>query len=491
MKIFELGKKTMFAAIVGFLVGAIVLAIPLAVLEVNRKCDIISKEAQNYNIVFTNATVPLNMASMDIWTSSDTTYFWYSRRDSFQDKARLADKVKLVGNAGTKNMTGIPTDEIKTMAKKVAKLYKANKNNTFKLYINDYAIKVPMMVFYGNKIPESQFQVIICEDGMHNGWNNMLTPSGDKTEQVIIDEFNENVTKLATWIENSKNGNQKWDRQSPLAYWPETLAYMTYDNVEYWHQGRFGAGIPAGVRTETVEKLNQKVVRLWANSTQLANGDRGLSNELIEKGGKNAVDSYKRTMFGNKLENLFKVQEGGKKPLIVTGTSYTGERLGFEGGDNGQFETVFNKVKQVYGDDYFFIYKGHPAWPTHEGWDGGVNWKSTVGVTKTDFDRRVQYLNNSFDYQIDAQIPADMIMLFYADEYTLNFGGYDSSLFAAANGSNHNVLFFITGNEKNLPSAGTIYNAGGFNRIIDSIEYKPGFITPNTIGTFTGWEIVG
>ena len=464
------------------MLGCIALIAP-ALLLTGCGGDNISKEAQNYNIVFTNATVPLNMAAMDIWTSTDITYFWYGRKDTFADISRLSQRVNLVGNAGKKSMMGLPNGELKKMAKQVGKLYKANKKNTFKLYCVDYGIEAPMKIFYGNNIPEANFEVIFCSDG-DGSYNYMREFLNGEDQDKIMEA---KVAEVDAMIAKAKKGKYSFGGNA-FNYWAHSFAYATKDNVTLWLQ-RTPAADGGAVDTDGI--YNAAGGRFFgidsavAAQMNIARKDLyAMAQELQTKGGKYAIDSFKKAMFGLKLEQMFNGIDG-KLPLIVTGTSFTGE-TDFtsvkQANEKSNLETAFNKIKQVYGDEYFFIYKGHPSWPTHEGWDNSVSWKSTSGVTKTDFNTRAAYIANNFDFEIPAQIPADMIMLFYQDDYALNFGGYDSSLFAAADkgsnpGTNHNVLFFIGALGA---SNQTIYDVGGFN----VNGQKPKLLTPETYPTF-------
>ena len=444
----------------------------------------ISKTAQTYNIVFTNATVPVSMASMDIWTSENETYFWYSRRDTFQDLTALKKKVHLVGNAGKKNMTGLPNAELKSMANKINQIYKVNKNNKFKLYVVDYGLEAAMKFFYGNGIPEANFEVILCSDG--DGSYNEMREFLNGDNQTA--DMNATIAEVDNIIKDAKSKRYNFDKG--FTSWHQSFAYATKDNVKLWLQrtpandggaqadGKYSAGRFAGIDVSVASRMNIARKDLFA-----------MANEMKTLGGTNSIDSFKQAMFGDVLSDMFKGKDG-KKPLIITGTSFDGE-TDFTSvkktGETSNLETAFNKIKAVYGDEYFFIYKGHPAWPTHEGYDSSVNWKRTAGVTENDFNNRVAYIESAFDFEIPAQIPADMIMLFYQDEYALNFGGYDSSLFAAADRvtnltTNHTVLFFIGALGA---SNSTALSNGNFDFAIGEKTYRPQILTVANYATYT------
>jgi hypothetical protein len=183
-------------------------------------------------------------------------------------------------------------------------------------------------------------------------------------------------------------------------------------------------------------------------------------------------------MFGDKLENMFAEQDG-KKPLLFMGTSFTGENgIVFDEDIRPQFDVVFDKIKELYSDDYFFVSKGHPAWPTYEGYESGVNWKSTAGVTQADFNRRVLYLHNNFDFIIPEQIPAEMIALFYGDEYSLCYGGYDSSAYTTlASFGSVTVVFLVFNDTLTQAYTDSVNNNG-------TTPAAPDIMRPNNFDTF-------
>jgi hypothetical protein len=79
------------------------------------------------------------------------------------------------------------------------------------------------------------------------------------------------------------------------------------------------------------------------------------------------VQTFKQAMFGDELKDIF-YGKNNKKPLIFTGSAVDVElACGFDDTEtttnftNQNFALAFTKLKEVYENDYYFIYKGHPS----------------------------------------------------------------------------------------------------------------------------------
>ncbi|MDR0778950.1 MAG: hypothetical protein LBE48_05915 [Methanomassiliicoccaceae archaeon] len=432
---------------------------------------------KHVNLIFTSATVPVNQATLATWAGEDTTYLWYERTDTFSDISALGEKYILVGDAGQRDVPGGPErlGEMYKMAEIVKDLYKQDKNTTFTLYVTDYYLIVILIVFYENGIPEANFNVNLCEDGVgsYNTMRNFFSGGADDAAKTaLLDNKIEEVNGI---VEQCIQGDHTTEQYVGAENWTRSIALAAAKtNVTYWLQDpvqlKSGSNaIPDVIydRFDFAENasLNALVEKLSCNET--------------------AFIEYREMMFGEEINNLFLPREDGKKPLVFTGAAFTGENKGFtlEAGEKSQFETAFNRIIEEYGDEYFFVYKGHPRWDTLNGY--GNAW---LDGYEAEFYDRVAYLDSLGSQGLinilPYAMPMDMVLMFYPE---LTLGGYSSSLYSVINQNTESeVKFFVTntGHVLNLdPGLQVKYNDGDF-----MVNGKnPVFISPITIG-YPGFE---
>jgi hypothetical protein len=447
--------------------------------EFTKEQDPEYEKAKHVNLIFAAATVPVNQATLATWDSEDTTYLWYERTETFSDITALGEKYILVGDAGQRDVPGGPERviEMDKMAEIVKQLYEQDKNTTFTLYVTDFYLIVILKLFYENGIPEANFNVNLCEDGVgsyNTIWNFFSGGADDAAKTALLDKKIEEVNSI---IEQSIQGNYSTEQYVGNENWELSVALAAArPNVTYWLQD------PAQLKSgsNAIPDVIYDRFDFAENASLNALVDKLSTNETL-------FDEYREMMFGEEMNSLFLPREDGKKPLVFTGTAFTGEEIkGFtlEAGETCQFETVFNRIIEEYGDEYFFVYKGHPRWDTLNGY--GVAWAE--GNYEAEFNNRVAYLS-SLESQgiiniLPYAMPMDMILLFYPE---LTLGGYDSSLFAVINQDTESeVKFFVTNSNHILDlGAGSQikYNAGDF--MVDG--KNPVFISPITIG-YRGFE---
>ncbi|MCL2755799.1 MAG: hypothetical protein FWE45_01985 [Firmicutes bacterium] len=391
----------------------------------------------HYSFVFANATIPVVQASLVLWydATPETHFLWYGRRDTFDRVDQIAERFTLVGDAGQRLMPGFPIDQIRIMSRIVRDLYAEDSNNTFTLYTTDYAIVVPLYLFWYNRIPERNFNIVLLEDGLQT--NNEIRRLMGGYEGGP--RLNNATQRMMNTIRRARNGNvnvqgsvsDRYDLTLPLATLPNVTIMLQNPVTPTVNNPLAGV---FGVQPHIMNRLNIK-----PNSSLMA-----LTNALIARGNE-ARQSFADAMFGNAVTEALAF-DNAKPTLVITTSSFQVEEgLGFVRGEDesSAFEVFMNKIVELYGTTHNLVYKGHPAWPVLDGWDNSVNWRnyanrgSAVDPTRQDFENRVAFLDSliadediSFSI-IPCQLPMDMIMLFF-NETPLYLGGLNSSLYLVA-----------------------------------------------------------
>ena len=93
-------------------------------------------QAETYNIIVPNATIPPMMALLDAIDNGNETYMWYGRPNTFASVDNLADIVSIVKQESV-NQTGINNEAVSIMQNKVNQLYQKNTNSKFRFYVTD------------------------------------------------------------------------------------------------------------------------------------------------------------------------------------------------------------------------------------------------------------------------------------------------------------------------------------------------------------------
>ena len=438
---------------------------------------------EHHNIVVAAATVPVNQAALYLWEDEDTlagrTHFWYARRDTFDNIQAIGERFNLIGRAGIDQMIGSPSGEMDTIAKLALDIYNQNNNNTFTLFVVDYSLEAILKVIYRNRIPMCNFvRIVILEDGGANIIRHLAGgPDGGARLDAKLDLLNNRIRQ-------AHNGRVALSG-SPQRWFSYMAALATFPNVEFWTNPASVQAAANTIASGVVLRPLQPEVLARFNLTPMGPGGNvtmNLVNRFFAENDDAARVSFKNAMFGTAVQDAL-YSENGRPNLVITGTWFGPEQDIWYGAATGYtydltapaFEIILNQIVEVYGQDYNLVYKGHPAFPITEGWESSNQWRTNPRGSREAFDRRVAFIEEVQQRDgvsltmIPCQIPMDMIMLFFTD-VTLNVGGFDSSLFLAADRTQnyttpHRVVFFIAGGERGIGVGNLdVLDRGGFSQ---------------------------
>lgn len=428
-------------------------------------CDEKIKEEETYNIVLTNATIPPLMAVLDSLDNGNKTYMWYGRSQTFNDLSGLKNNITFLGDPeNQETIPGIKPEIVTEMTNIVSELYyDSDMKANFNLYVVDYGIKAALQIFAETGISEDNYKVYLLEDGI-GSYSQFSKDGYDKADGA--EKFDENLAILNKLIEDVKSGNYKWDTSGNMDSWYLSYAYATMPNVEYWLQ------YPEILNSEDLKMQEYLANKINFKSKKLTNMFEELSSE-------NKVIFQNSILDTEKFDSLINL-DNGKESLLVTGTSYDGEELGFVDGmkGDGELEVVFDYIIENYGDKYNILFKPHPAWMPSLGSDMGVRWESHLGKERPNdwhkiLTSRVNYFKDNNITVLPGQTPIEPILWSYPN---VKIGGYNSSLYM--NAGSEQVLFFIL-NENSynalLEPLPSIIEKGG---LTNSLGEKPIIISP-------------
>lgn len=388
-------------------------------------------EDETYNIVVANATIPPMMSVLDAIDNGNKTIMWYGRPNTFYSTEGLKDQFSFTNKVDQEEISGIPGDVISEIKNKVLDIYYQSKEKAkFNLYVVDYGIKVPLQIFVENNIKEENYKVFLLEDG-----------TGSYEQFINVDKFaqedgkkrfDEALNKLDTLIEDVKKGNYKWENLGNERNWEYSYAYATKSNVEYWLQ-----------YPEALTSKDEEMQKLLDNKT--INFKKQKLTSMFDKLSKENKEKFKNVILDiDKFDSMINLNNG-KDVLIVTGTSYDGEEIGFVDGKKGdlELEFVMDKIIEQYGETHNILFKPHPAWMPSLGDDMGVRWETVLGKDRPDewhkiLKSRVEYFENNNITVLPGQTPIEAILWAYPN---VKIGGYNSSLYM--NASETQVQFFI------------------------------------------------
>lgn len=392
-------------------------------------------EDKTYNFVLTNATVPPVMATLDLLEDEGETYMWYGRKQTFIDSSKLGFNIM---GANEEASTGVSSNMMTEMSNKVLDTYMKNKKAHFNLYVTDYGVKAAFKMFIENRIPESNWNVKLLEDG-NGSYSNFNTLYGDEDGYT---KFTQDKQALANDIALIKAGNAYDYTNDPNNYKDGyKLAFTfaaTYENVEYMLQ------YPEYITSKSQDMKNH-VSDINFKKANLTSMYKGLKTESQE--------TFKSAVFDVAYVDPI-IKQNEKKTLVVCGTSFHGEEFStanavkadaelLNGTKQQKFEKFFDKIKADF-PDYNIVIKPHPSWglgyegtaydKRGSGWNGDEN-HNFDGA----YNRRVKYCEDKGIKVLPGQVPMEVLIWAYGDD--IKIGGYDSTLYM--NAEKDMTLFFI------------------------------------------------
>lgn len=217
------------------LVGGIILGIVLPkVLKKNEGVD------ANYNIIFTNSTVPPTLASMDSIIDGGETYAYIQRGKTFSGIGELKnDGFINFGFDTNKQENNLTPDKVQDFVALVKRLKADNKKAKFTIYVTDFDAYAGFAIGIYAGLSDEDFKVVMIEDGSStysNFYNQFISGKNVLENQDQPYEAFEELLNTVTAVVNKMKEDSKGALPGGdmMLHKPEAVyALATLSNAEY------------------------------------------------------------------------------------------------------------------------------------------------------------------------------------------------------------------------------------------------------------------
>ena len=392
-----------------------------------KQKDTVGVTASEYNIAPLIATVPVLIFSLkyfyEIPTKTENndpipTIVTLARDDQY-DYNNLPENMYINPLLNEKDKTPYDFAVLNVQMPKIAyyvkELYELDNTSRFTFYVNDYHIgKVLPQMIYENNLPENSYSLRLITDGTssYKVFKNLYdTDNAFAVHEKMIEEYKAFKDSII-----NKGYKLSIDEQEYFQNFEYAILDVEKD-VEWWVIRKSGG--------DTFKIKDEKFLQKLLDDTRVSNNYiNGLLSKVEEVGAsKQLKDLYK---FEDDV--YVKAEEQNKKPLMILGTSAKTEA-------ETPIDEYIKITQAIYGDDYLYIYKGHPGnIPSEE---------------------RIKELEQMNTELVDASIAAELF-LFYHPETLL--AGYPSTTFLSAQADKCLATYVLTKNRayytKNEPYEG-------------------------------------
>lgn len=391
-------------------------------------------KASHYNINYLNATLPVLLATTQLYTEEQkgvtymgldrrATYNWYELPENTyafpntvvtDGTTKLAlfnqngeEKTTVYGNQSVGTWGGIaqvgnPNHVIHTR-KWIKDLYEMDNTSTFTFGCVDNSVNSSIIFSYGNNIPSSHFNIKIFTDGTATtSYLNSKNMNDYATWQSVRSRYENYIKSIAN------------DATINDAFANKNFAYVmcTDSNVQYIVNCK--PGMLNSVRTKASANADKLASIYEENVTQLTVSE---AFEKVKAAGKiNDLEYLLRTRWIDNggeegSASQYFDNANGKKNLMILGTSPGGE-AGNE--VNATFMELMAFVVRKYGSEYNIMYKGHPNYPLSK-FENGTE--------------RQRFFTENGIIVLPNATPAETYMYLYNEVYV---GGYYSTTFTSS-----------------------------------------------------------
>ena len=406
----------------------------------------INFKADQYNIIYMNATLPVLLATANMVASDNkyptyiglqrnATYNWYELPDNcyplpnsniVDGTTKLAlfnsegvEKTTIYGNLTSAKWGGITTtsydsrNNLKHMMKWLSDLYAMDSDSHFTISCVDNTCIGSLHMTYGIGLPKSNFTINIYTDGTATTYN------FNKNKLHTYSKWQQVRNEYLNYLNNIEEDTAL---TTTIAKYPYVMC--ADDNVNYYINMK--DSLLASVLTTNAENADLLYRFYNEHITQVTVGDAFEKVKAADK----LVD-FEMLLRTRWIDNegeegsasQYFENENGKKNLMIIGTSVAGENNSNDCGANTTLMTFMDYVLDTYGDEYNIFYKGHPSYP--------INKFSAV-------DNRQEFFSQNAIIVLPNAVPAETYMYLYDDVY---IGGYYSSTMASS--MKGQTLFFF------------------------------------------------
>ncbi|MCL1944678.1 MAG: hypothetical protein FWF56_02580 [Firmicutes bacterium] len=409
------GNVALWIILLVVLFGSAIGAFSIGRVSANNERTIQNNKGKTHYIYMCFGTLPILYQSINLLSHNNPSYVYFGRVDTF-NLSKLPSNVTLLDD---KSHVEIGEQGVLDMADKVVKNIN-DKDNTarYKFFVDDIRVLMPFHAFLTNGIDSSRFQIIMVSDGTASYNTTPNTLMGQYIGENGIDEWNKDKIQLDEILDNFKNGDGKIVEPDEIMGDLNT-AYVAsqIQGVEYWMQYPEFAFLHKDISQE----IRSEIMRSNIVKKQPYNMLSSLSSQSKELFFEATLNNPNHA--GGAVKSQLDELLNQDKPVLLISGTHIGE-----GKNPDKFDDAVQVVIDNFADDYTIMLKPHPAQDINS---------PQFDITK---ERGIAIL--------PPQLPMEVIMWSYP---SINVGGYNSSLYMAAQPSQ--VKFFFG---KSFPNGGLI-----------------------------------
>ena len=318
----------------------------------------VTTKAKHYNIVMMNATLPVTHVALElvgplkgqnniVALERAGAFDWDNLPNGTVD-CPFAEEEKIRGSVVSGNNYFFELCD--AMDRYIEYLHYIDKDSTFSLYVTDNYPELILKLLYDNGISETQSKIYMVTDGTGTYSIFSQTFPSSMTENDLKTKFDNMKTDWDAWKNKALNGDlsyiddisQKIGRgYQMLQDYPAVI--VQDDNVEWW------------VGRKNVDVLSCAYIF----NTYLKDQSRVIArnlNSLLTALNKDSQSDLLNFLYFN--ENMFaEAYQKGKKVMLFIGTRN-------DVTEAFHLRDYLTLIKNYYGEDYAYYYKGHPGDPT-------------------------------------------------------------------------------------------------------------------------------
>lgn len=371
--------------------------------KINESTNTASLYADEYVLAPISGSMPQLYFTLNIKEITNNgaipTFVWLARPDSYNWDNLPENVFAMPTVEKSEILTHNNYDRmIEVTDKYIEELFALNPASKFNLYLNDFNNYVYMKLLAGNGIPEENYYVTLLSDGgaSYKSFNDAFN-----SEDTAFDadaKYAEMKTSLETLYTQVREKGDYYYSETDFAVDTTTFRQYSYvvakemTNVEWWIL-RPRAGVLCSPDEDFINTV------LNTDKTEGIIEERNFANPLKAMTDEEKAQLKALYNFNNEMFELADTQ--GKKAMMILGSWATAE-------NEPDFEDYANLIKEYYGDEFVYYYKGHPNTPT------------------SNYPEKQAQLEKLGLIDVESSINAELILFFYPDIYMC---GYNSSTF--------------------------------------------------------------
>jgi hypothetical protein len=265
----------------------------------------------HYNIIFTLATIPPVLSSLDAIESGYETYACIERGKTYNGIGNLSKFHNVSFDIKSNQSSGFTEEQFDAMVEQIKKLNVFG-NETFHIYVQDATGFAGFSLAANAQLSSSQYDITLCEDGTGAYYYLEQAYIKDKKVTASVDEpydtFMAEAAKTQEMIDTilSKTDNNYGDYSYDIN---RAATYSVIDKVTYWYQdyGRLEDLLKTTDNGTSHSKLLSVFgINGYNDEVELKADLRFESiSEAVEKLSEQEKTSYLQLMYGSAYEGTY------------------------------------------------------------------------------------------------------------------------------------------------------------------------------------------